>query len=77
MNIDLFLNPENKSVNTSDDDIVDTIAEVQDDDERVYETDEEDVPKPRIEISEATQLLERLQLYEKQQINNDEVLMHI
>ena len=75
MNMSLFLNPKNKNVDDSDNDIVNTIAEAYDDDERAHETDEKDVSKPRIKSSEAIQLRERLQLYEKQQIDSDEVLI--
>ena len=41
INISLFLSSKNENVDDSDDDIVDTIAEVYGDDERAYETGEE------------------------------------
>ena len=43
--------------------------------ERAYETVEDDTPRPRIKDSEAILLLERLQLYEEQQADGDEVFL--
>ena len=76
MNIAQFLNPKDENVDDIDDDLVDTIAKVYSQgDERIYETDEEDVSEPSIKSNEALQLLKRLQLYEEQQADGDEILI--
>lgn len=76
MSIGQFLNPREENVDDTDDDIVDAIAKAySDDNDRAYETDEEDILEPRVKASEALQLLERLRLYEEQQADGDDVLI--
>lgn len=76
MNIAQFLNPVEEIVDDFGDDVIDVIVDIYGiGEERVYETDEENVSEPRIKNHEVLQLLKRLQLYEEQQKDGDGVLI--
>ena len=75
MNVARFLNPIDKDVDDKEEDMVNVIAAAYSQEERAYETDKENVPVLCVKDSEALQLLERLQLYEEQQDDGDNVLV--
>ncbi len=76
INIAQFLNPVKETVDDFDDDVIDAIVEIYNTGaERGYETDEDDVSEPLVKGFEALQLLKRLRLYEKQQKDDDDVLI--
>ena len=75
INIVQFLNSIIEQINDIDENIVKAITETYDHDERAYEIDEKNVSKPHIKINEIIQLLKRLQLYKKQQKNNDDMMI--
>ena len=55
-----------EQMNNINENIVKTIIETYNHDERAYEIDKKNVSKPHIKTNEIIQLLKRLQLYKKQ-----------
>ena len=75
IDITRFLNPLNEDIDNQGDNLINLIAAAHSDEERAYETGEEDIRVPRVKDSEALQLLERLRLYKEQQEDGDGVLI--